>query len=131
MIESAGLLIIYDNKILLTHPTKSKSVGTYSIPKGKLEKGETHLDAAIRETMEEVGVDVDVSLIDKTPHVIKYIREDGKCYKQMTYFVVNLKEKIEIGELQKEEVDFADYMTKEDSRLRLFWRFEEMLSYIK
>ena len=131
MIESAGLLIIHDNKILLEHPTKSKQVGTFSIPKGKLEDGETHLEAAIRETFEEIGVSINNELIDPTPHLIKYINKNGKCVKKLTYFVVKLDEKIEVGELQTEEVDFADYIDIDEARFRLFWRFEEMLNYIK
>lgn len=56
MKESAGLVILYDNKILLAHPTGQRWYGTYSIPKGHIEEGEDRLDAAIRETQEEIGL---------------------------------------------------------------------------
>ena len=46
---SAGLAIIYDNKILLAHTTSRGWYGSYGIPKGGIDKGESKLDAAIRE----------------------------------------------------------------------------------
>ena len=134
MVESAGLLITYNNKILLAHPSKRKlRMGTYTIPKGKLEKGETHLEAAIRETREEVGLNIDVDIIDKTPHVIHYVNEYNVVYKMLTYYVVKLEEELLIddGLLQLSEVDWAGYLNIDDARMRIFWRFEEMLEYIK
>jgi 8-oxo-dGTP pyrophosphatase MutT (NUDIX family) len=44
-------------KILVTHPT-NHSMDLWSIPKGLYEDGETSLDAAIRETIEETSLDV-------------------------------------------------------------------------
>lgn len=58
MIISAGLFLIRkDNKVLVCHPTKTKQ-SVWSIPKGKVEEGEHHIDAAVRETFEETNVDV-------------------------------------------------------------------------
>jgi len=134
MVESAGLLIIYDNKMILAHPSRKKSrMGTYTIPKGKLEKGETHLEAAIRETREEVGLNVDIDFIDQTPHIIDYTNERGLVYKRLTYYLVRLDEKLLLDEnlLQLIEVDWAGYLDKDESRMRIFWRFEEMLDYLK
>lgn len=134
MVESAGLLIIYDNKMILAHPSKkSLKAGTYTIPKGKLEKGETYLDAAIRETKEEIGIDINIDIIDKTPHIINYTNEKNIIYKTLTYFIVYLDEEIPIDndKLDKKEVDWAGYLDKEESRFRIFWRFGEMLDYLK
>ena len=56
---SSGIVLIYNNRILLCHPTNSKWIKTYSIPKGKKEKNnETLLETAIRETKEETGIDL-------------------------------------------------------------------------
>ena len=134
MTESAGLLIIYKNKMLLAHPVKKRlKYGTYTIPKGKLEEGETHLEAAIRETKEEIGIDIDVNLIDKTPHIINYTDEDGVIYKKLTYFLVYPKERIRISKkkLGKNEVDWAGFIDKSEAMMRIFWRFEEMLHYLE
>lgn len=58
MLEAAGVFLIRkDLNVLVCHPTKvSKKV--WSIPKGKVEHGEHHVDAAIRETFEETNVDI-------------------------------------------------------------------------
>ena len=65
---SAGIAIVFDGRVLLAHATGRKWNAGYGIPKGHLEKGESPLDAAIRETHEEVGIKVDKNLIDKTEY---------------------------------------------------------------
>ena len=66
---SAGLAIIYDEKILLLRASERKHNKSYGIPKGKLEEGETNLEAAIRETREECGVNVPIDMINGTKEV--------------------------------------------------------------
>ena len=54
MKKSAGIIIILnDNKILLSHSVNSKWKKTFSFPKGGIEKGERKIEAAIRELQEE------------------------------------------------------------------------------
>ena len=65
--RSAGLLIFRQVsgsvEVLLVHPGgpfwAKKDEGAWSIPKGLVEPGEDDLNAAIRETREELGIDVD------------------------------------------------------------------------
>lgn len=132
MQESAGLLIIHNNKMLLVHPTNAPWYGTYSIPKGKLEKGETYIDAAIRETKEETGIKISTNQINKTPYKIQYKNEKGKIYKELTYFLVNLNYDIKIdkNKLQLNEIDWAGFVDKDEAISRIFWRFEEMLKFL-
>jgi len=132
MQESAGLLIIHNNKMLLVHPTNAPWYGTYSIPKGKLEKGETYIDAAIRETKEETGIKIKLNQINKTPHKIQYKNEKDKIYKELTYFLVNLNYDIKIdkNKLQLNEIDWAGFVDKDEAISRIFWRFEEMLKFL-
>lgn len=55
-IKAAGLFLVNkDNKILVGHPT-NHDPNFWSIPKGKIDEGETPLQAAIRETYEESNV---------------------------------------------------------------------------
>lgn len=65
--RSAGLLIYRrhetDDEVLLVHPGgpywAKKDDGCWSIPKGLVNEHEHELAAAIRETKEEIGVDID------------------------------------------------------------------------
>ena len=58
MIKSAGIFIVRkDGKLLICHPTKDET-DNWSIPKGKVEDGESFIDAAIRETYEETNIDL-------------------------------------------------------------------------
>jgi len=129
---SAGLLILHDNKILLIHPTNAPWYGTYSIPKGKMEKNETLIQTAIRETEEEIGVKIKEKQINKDYKIIEYKNERGRVYKQLYYFVVNLDEPLNIdkSKLQLNEIDWAGFVDKDEAIARIFWRFEEMLNHL-
>lgn len=131
---SAGLVIIQQNRILLAHPTNAPWYGTYTIPKGKIESNENPLEAAIRETYEEVGVKIDLDDIKdkKKPYIIEYKNQLGNTYKILYYFVAEPKTEIVIdnNKLQKREVNWAGFCDKDEALSRIFWRFEEMLKFI-
>jgi len=132
MIESAGLLIIQDNKMLLAHPTRAPWYGTYTIPKGKVEEGETYLDAALRETKEEVGIDVNVKDIDPDYHIINYTNSRNSIYKKVIYFIVrpSIPINIDKAHVDKKEVNWVGFIDKDDAMDRIFWRFAEMMDYL-
>lgn len=79
METSAGVLITDEENILLGHVTLSSR---YDIPKGKIEDNESPIDAVIRETKEETGLDLNIgNLLDlgefkylknKNLHLFKY-----------------------------------------------------------
>lgn len=55
---AAGVFLVNkENQILICHPTNHPS-NVWSIPKGKVEKNEEFIDAAIRETYEETNIDL-------------------------------------------------------------------------
>lgn len=55
---AAGIFIVReDGKLLVCHPTNHKP-DFWSIPKGKVEEGESLLTGAIRETFEETNIDL-------------------------------------------------------------------------
>ena len=131
---SAGLVIIQQNKILLAHPTNAPWYGTYTIPKGKIEGYENPIEAAIRETYEEVGIEINIDDIKdkKKPYIIEYKNHLGNVYKILYYYVAKPKTEIVIDndKLQKREVNWAGFCDKDESLSRIFWRFEEMLKFI-
>lgn len=132
VVQSAGLVIICNNKILLVHPTSAKWHGTYSIPKGHMDDGERPIDAAIRETSEEVGITISKSQVSDDDGMIEYTDKKGRVYKRVIYFVVYLEEEPEIKKknLQKDEVDHAKFFKKPDAKDVIFHRFYPLLSYL-
>lgn len=130
---TAGLVIIQDNKILLVHPTKAPWYNTYSIPKGHVEKNETLIDAAVRETYEETGILIAESKIIREEHFVDYIDKKGILFKRVYYYLAYPTKPINPGDfkLQKGEVDWAGFLTKKEAKNRIFWRFKEILEYLK
>ena len=130
---SAGFVILQDKKILLEHPTGSKWTGTYSIPKGKVEEDEDVFDAAVRETKEELGIEISVAdLVSLYPGLIEYSNK-GKVYKKIFYWIVMPSKRIDIdlSKLQKDEVDWAGFLTKEEAETKIFWRQKEILKMLQ
>lgn len=55
--ERAVLCYIFaDNQVLLIHKKKGLGAGKINAPGGRIEPGETPLEAAVRETIEETGI---------------------------------------------------------------------------
>jgi len=125
---SAGLAIIYDNKVLLAHTTSRGWYGSYGIPKGGIEDGESKLDAAIRETKEEVGIKVPKKLIDTTEHTFTLTTRKYKYTKIVYYYIVKIDDLSQIGlkdlripkkQLQVEEVDWAGFIDYKEAMKRV------------
>lgn len=118
---AAGIAIIWGTKILLVHPTGgSWQKRTLGIPKGSIEEGETELEAALRETFEETGIQLRVDQLEPTIHsVIVYSHKDKKPVGTIFYAICRIEDPAEIGlpgdrvpktQLQLEEVDWAGFM---------------------
>ena len=134
---SAGLVIIQNNKILLGHPTNAQWKHSYSFPKGGLEVGENNIEAALRETKEEVGLDIPINIIGrKNEYLIEYKNKLGKLYKKVFYYVIYLdndtySEVLDSKTLQISEIDWAGFLTKEEAEEKIFWRFKDILRFLK
>lgn len=141
METSAGLVITCQNKILLCHPTNASMIGTWSIPKGHIESGEELLEAACRETFEEIGLKLDYNNIDPDPLEIVYTRKGASSpYKKLYCFhydapnIASLKLTSEVlphTMLQSEEVDCAAFFDKDNLSRYMFWRLEPILKFLK
>lgn len=125
---SAGLAIIYDNKILLGHTTGRGWYASYGIPKGGIELSESKLEAAIRETYEEIGIKVPLSMIDKTEHTFALTSHKHKYSKVVYYYIVKVNDLKDIGlsdlkvpkrQLQTEEIDWAGFLDYTEAKKRV------------
>ena len=61
--QSAGGVVLLGNAILLLR----KYNGDWVLPKGKIESGESHEEAALREVKEETGVKANIEILGRNP----------------------------------------------------------------
>ena len=138
---SAGTAILFKNKILLCHPTNLHWVNSFSPPKGGVDEGETLLQAALRETREEVGINLlpsQISNID-SPIEFLYINKKGELFKKVYMYIVKIdslseidasSEVLDTDRLQASEVTWAGFMTKDEAMDKIFFRFKPLLNMI-
>jgi 8-oxo-dGTP diphosphatase len=67
--KAASVIVEHAGKVLFVRSTRTQRLWAY--PGGKLEPGETELDAAKRETKEEVGIEITI-VDDLGKYVIPY-----------------------------------------------------------
>jgi 8-oxo-dGTP pyrophosphatase MutT (NUDIX family) len=126
---AAGIAIKYMDTILLVHATNSSwHKNNLSIPKGKIEKGEDPLEAAIRELKEETGIiikpDHISNQLDLSPMESYKYDDSGKLTGQLIYFSMVIQDLSEIdlidlkiprSQLQLEEIDWAGFVPIKDA----------------
>jgi 8-oxo-dGTP diphosphatase len=78
LIEAAGGVIIRDGSVLLVHRPRHQD---WSLPKGKLEPGETWEEAALREVEEETGLGC--TLGEEVGRTHYFVEEESK---EVRYF---------------------------------------------
>lgn len=108
-------------EILLAMKKRGFGAGFYNGPGGKPNKGETIESAAVREVKEEVGVDIQLSDLDKVAVLHFYFSEDKKDWDQDVHvFLVRKwtgdpKESEEMRPEWFQEKDFPyDHMWEDD-----------------
>mgnify|MGYP000691774296 CR=1 FL=1 len=141
MKKSAGVIIILNKtKMLMCHSTNSKWNGTFSVPKGGIDKGESKIDAALRELKEETSVKVKKrQLYSEKPIIFDYTSKKGVVYKRLFLYKVYIDDISEIGleteiipydKLQKNEIDWCGFLNKEEATKKIFHRVENLLDLI-
>lgn len=111
---SCGCIILDENNnVLMEREISRRGDRFWAFPKGHMEAGETEEQTAIRETKEEVGLDVEI--IDKESIDNNYFLHDGKVLKQVIQFIARLVGSAEL-KLQAEEVEQARFMSLDEAR---------------
>jgi 8-oxo-dGTP pyrophosphatase MutT (NUDIX family) len=139
--HSAGLVILYDNKILLGHTTGRSWYSSYGIPKGGIDDGETPIDAAIRETFEEVGLKINKNQIDPVEYTFSlgYTKNKKQIKKIVHYFIVKIDSLSDIGlstlkipksQLQIEEIDWAGFLDLTEASKRIMKSQKSLLDHL-
>lgn len=129
MKNTAGFIIKSQDKILICHPFGALwGNGEWSLPKGKIEPGETAIEAAKRETQEETGLDLNscsgkVFFLgnfkyqdkDKCIYVFLFLSDDD-----LTKFNLYCPSKIKRGKNKnKPEIDLFKWVNKKEAKNKL------------
>ncbi|MCC9136896.1 NUDIX hydrolase [Pontibacter silvestris] len=108
IIKAAGGLVIKDGKILMIY-----RLGTWDLPKGKLEKKEDVESGALREVEEECNIQVEI--IDKLPKTWhSYAYKGKKILKRTSWFVMNCTDDSLMKPQAEEFIEEVRWMTPEE-----------------
>ena len=111
IIRVAGCVIKHQNKflILLKHSDHFEG-GTWTLPCGKVEEGESDLEAVKREVLEETGLNISEK---EFVFIEEYINENKERRVDFVAFKTKLEELPEINLNPKEHTDFKWVTRKE------------------
>ncbi len=110
IVEAAGGLVHNENdEILFIYRRKH-----WDLPKGKIDPGESKEEAAVREVMEETGLqNVERHELIYTSHHIYRNRKDKRCLKP-TYWYKMTTSDTKLKLQHEEDIEDARWMTKTD-----------------
>lgn len=108
--RAACVLVFSEDGTKILAVSRKDDPNAFGIPGGKVDPNESFLDAAIRETLEETGYEVNV-----TEHSANnpFIIEDGYGYIVHTFIATINKNKKRL-EIAEEETGRVAYVTRED-----------------
>ena len=102
---------------------KNKRSAHWGFPKGHIEHGETEMDTAKREVLEETGLHIELipNFVEKSEYSIQ-----GKIEKSVALFLAKTNDTQTI--IQKEEIE--DYIWLEYEKAKKLLKFENDISII-
>ncbi len=120
VVEAAGCVVVrpgpHGPQVLLVHRPATTNHGTdWSWPKGKLDDGETHPAAAVRETAEEAGLRV---VLDRPLPELRYEVPPGRL-KRVRCWLAHPAPGEEASAASPEEVDAVEWLDAGAARERL------------
>jgi len=108
---SAGTVIMDQGKILMVQEAKASVHGKWSLPSGHVEINENILDAAVRETKEETGLDVKLTGFVATQCL--YNRKDGNHYFCFFFTAEVTGGEIALNKIVENEIMAIEFLGKE------------------
>jgi 8-oxo-dGTP diphosphatase len=116
-VQAAGGVVVRDRRVAVVHRPKYDD---WSLPKGKLERGETSEDAALREVLEETGLHC--RLLDELDSV-EYIDPKGRP-KRVRYWRM---EPVDGDFTPTNEIDGLRWLTPEEASEELTYPHDRSL----
>lgn len=93
---AVGAVIFKDNQVLLVKRSNPPAQGSWAVPGGKINPGETMQQALVREVKEETGLDISVGEI---VHVFDVIRHNNQGELTFHYVIIDFLCEYKKGEL--------------------------------
>ncbi|OLS31781.1 MAG: RNA pyrophosphohydrolase [Candidatus Heimdallarchaeota archaeon AB_125] len=111
---SAGIVIYNSGRYLLLNYGRSRiTENRYGLTKGRIEKNETVMQAALREAYEETGIK-DISILEEFQHKITYYFKRGsQKIKKTVVYLIGISSTTDV-QISKEHVGYL-WCTYEDA----------------
>ena len=111
-IEVVAAVIVEDDKLLATQRGYGDFKGKWEFPGGKIEQGETHKEALVREIKEELNADIEVLMF-----LTKVEHDYEKFHLTMHTYVCSLKNKIEMVKHGDDEFEHDNMVWLDEKHL--------------
>lgn len=111
-IEVVAAVIVEDDKLLATQRGYGDFKGKWEFPGGKIEQGETHKEALVREIKEELNADIEVLMFLTTVE-----HDYEKFHLTMHTYVCSLKNKIEMVKHDDNEFEHDNMVWLDENHL--------------
>ena len=124
-LPTAGLLVINDNRLLLTF---SKNKKAWYLPGGKIDEGETSESGLIREIKEELNVNLDNEKLRFFCHITAEAYGEQNLLMEQDCFLYDLKEDIKpTNEIEAVNYfSFEEYLQEEIQVIGVLKVYEEL-----